>query len=767
MIGDPEKYQKLLAKLASLKGIEPEYRDVWGNLHSISQDITLSILSAMGCELDSSEKLEKEIQMMELRDWGPVTRSALIVSSNALPEEMLFQLPTGPGFEPDRLPKDLEAQLDIREESGEVKTQYYSSDKLWYKGMVRIGETLYLRGGLPFPPGLPVGRHHIALTLRQGSRIFDQGIPVMVCPERTYLPPSLEGEGKRAGLMISLAGLRSDHNWGIGDFRDLKALVRWVTEVLQADVIGLLPLHAVSNREPYNISPYYPSSRLYRNPIYLAIPEMEEFAQDPKADEMMASPENQKVLSELRESDKVQFEKVNRLKEKVFKIVFQTFLAHHWKPAGQETQRQKDFQAYIDQEGEYLDHFAVFCALAAYFETANSEFQTWGHWPPPFQNPQSQEVKVFRQEHWQEVLFYKFLQWQVDVQLSAVQELARNSGSEIGLLHDLALGTDPWGADSWAWREYTIPGIKVGAPPDDFSPLGQNWGFFPPNEERYHQGGYQHFALEIRKNSRPGGALRIDHILRFSRLFWILEDRPPQDGVYVRYSLEDYLKILALESIRNKTLIIGEDLGTLPTHLREVLHKYGFFSYRLFYFEKDQEGSLLSPSDYPEPALASVSTHDLPPLAGFWGMDDIVLRKDLGLLAAEGQFHQDMAARIREKRRMVDRLHQLGFLSREETLTLQAQEEPVLTDKIHRAVISFILSTRAKLAILSQEDLFGEKKQLNLPGTVTTYPNWSGKMRFSIEELWTNPEARKKAEIYRNLIDQSGRGIKKVPLFSP
>ena len=368
-------------------------------------------------------------------------------------------------------------------------------------------------------------------------------------------------------------------------------------------------------------------------------------------------------------------------------------------------------------------------------------------------------MKTFAKEHWQEVLFQKYLQWQVEDQLSAVQELALNSGSEIGLYHDLALGIDPWGADSWAWREFTIPGIKVGAPPDDFSPQGQDWGFFPPNEEKYRQQGYQHFSLEIRKNSRPGGALRIDHVMKFSRLFWILEGRPPQEGVYVRYFIEDYLKILALESDRNKTLIIGEDLGTIPDQLREVLHKYGLFSYRLFYFEKDEAGNLISPADYPESALAAVSTHDLPPLAGFWAMEDIVLRKELGLIATEEQFHQALAGRIREKRRMIDRLYQLGFLSLEERLTLQAQEKPVLTDEIHRAVLSFILNSRAKLAILTQEDLFGEKKQLNLPGTVDSYPNWSRKMRYTLEELRNHPEVLKKAEMFRGLIDQSGRGI--------
>jgi 4-alpha-glucanotransferase len=245
-----------------------------------------------------------------------------------------------------------------------------------------------------------------------------------------------------------------------------------------------------------------------------------------------------------------------------------------------------------------------------------------------------------------------------------------------------------------------------------------------------------------------------------------LEGRPAHEGVYVKYFLEDYLKILALESVRNKTLIIGEDLGTLPDHLREILYKQGVFSYRLFYFEKDETGHLIHPEAYPELALASVSTHDLPPLAGFWAMGDIVLRKNLGLFDEDGQFYQALSERIKDKRRMIDRLHQLGFLSKEDALTLHAQDEPVVTEGLHRAVLSYVLATKAKLTVISQEDLFLRKEQLNFPGTITTYPNWSRKMQYTIEELWNDPEVRKLVDRFRDLIDQSGRGIKKAVLSS-
>jgi len=190
------------------------------------------------------------------------------------------------------------------------------------------------------------------------------------------------------------------------------------------------------------------------------------------------------------------------------------------------------------------------------------------------------------------------------------------------------------------------------------------------------------------------------------------------------------------------------------------------FSYRLLYFEKDETGHLINPEIYPELALASVSTHDLPPLAGFWAMGDIVLRKNLGLFAEDGQFYQALAERIKDKRRMIDRLYQMGFLSKEDSLTLHAQDEPEVTEGLHRAVIAYVLATKAKLAFLSQEDLFLEKNQLNLPGTISTYPNWSRKMHYSIEDLWNDHEVQKLSDRFRELIDQSGRGIKNAVLSS-
>lgn len=754
-----EEYQERILQLARLKGIDSEYRDIWGQGHCVPLITQKKILSALGAPVENLEALQKEVQEEELRDWKRLTDPLLVVSAKDLPKQLFFQIPVGHEPKVGRIPEDLHFELAVREEDGNLKIHYFSYDQVRFKETKEMDRLFYLRGGLPFPQGLPLGYHSASLILFHNGRHFSQTIKIIVCPEQTYLPAVLKEDGKRAGLVVALAGLRSESNWGIGDLGDLKALVRWAIQVLRVEVVGLLPLHALSNREPYNISPYYPSSRFYRNPIYLHVPEIEEYSPGPGEGGAMLDPEARELINTLRASPMVLFEKAAALKRGILEKVFSVFLERHWQPKGQETDRQREFMAYIEGEGEFLDHFAAYCALEDYFQQEHPEFHTWNEWPLPFQDPHSLEVKTFQEDHWTEVLFHKFLQWQIDLQLSAVQDEATHLGAQIGLYHDLALGIDPWGADAWAWRDFFVPGIRVGAPPDDYSPRGQEWGFYPPNQQRIREDGYRFFAREIRKNSRPGGALRIDHILQFARLFWILEGDSPQDGVYVRYGLEETLKVLALESVRNKTLIIGEDLGTIPDQLREVLNQYGIFSYRLFYFEKNESGHLKSPEDYPDSALASISTHDLPPLKGYWGLKDIILRQDLGLFPDEEQFHRAMINRIMEKRMMIDSLHQNGFLSEEESLRLQAQEEPELPDALHRAVLSFLMATRSKLAVLSQEDLFKGGEQFNLPGTTTAYPNWSRKMGYSLEELREHPEAQKMARLFRTLIDQSGRGV--------
>ena len=746
-----EEEKEKFELLAAAYGIQPSYWDIWGNTKTIPVETLEQVLGAMGVDVSNPQKA---LQHGEHRSWNQLAPPVLVVSIDQLPADFFFHLPSSssPGA---RSEKELQVRLEITGENISPINHSYHLEQLNFKKDHQIDDITYECWSFPFPPTLSIGYYHFNLTVAYENHKHQQTTLVAICPEQAYLPPSLQGDGKRAGIAISLYGLRSANNWGVGDFGDLKEFIRWAIGSLHVDVIGLNPLHAISNRQPYNISPYFPSSRFYRNYIYLDIAAMEDFRSSPAANEFVQAEATQNLLAELRGSEFVQYERVATLKLQVLERVFQTFLDLHWLDKTGTTEHSRLFQAYLHKETALLDNFATFCALEDFFRQKDPNAWAWRQWPEPFQNPYSQEVQEFQQNHWQRILFHKYLQWQVEKQLKEAQNLAQSMGASVGLYHDLALGSDPGGADNWAYSNFFVQGVTVGAPPDDFALEGQNWGFHPPHREKYRNEGYSLFVQEIRKNCLAGGALRIDHIMRFFRLFWILQGQRAKNGTYVENYYQDLLNILTLESDRAKTLIIGEDLGTVPPQVREALAYLRIFSYRVFYFERDDHGGLKDPVSYPPYALATVSTHDLPTLAGFWAGEDLSLRNSLGLFPSEDQFHAALQKRASEKEEIVQRLAASGFLAKEAAndQTLHAE----ISDELHSAIIGFLFSTAAKLVVISQEDLFKDTRQQNVPGTVTEHSNWSTKMYYTLEELWQDPEVEKCVRVFRHWISTTGR----------
>jgi 4-alpha-glucanotransferase len=294
----------------------------------------------------------------------------------------------------------------------------------------------------------------------------------------------------------------------------------------------------------------------------------------------------------------------------------------------------------------------------------------------------------------------------------------------------------------------------VGSPPDDFSPNGQDWGFPPPNSERHREDGYRLFAESIRKNCRRGGALRIDHVMRLFRLYWIPDSSNATQGAYVRERGNDFLRILALESVRNRVVVIGEDLGTVEPEVREQLAGFGILGYRVFYFEKNGSGELRSYEEYPRQALVSSTTHDLPTLAGFWIGADIQARREAGLVD-EAAWRAQWEARAAEKQKVLDALLRLGLLPPH--LPRDAGAYPELTGELHNAIVGFLALTPSELLAINQEDLTKEQAQQNLPGSTWQYPNWGRKMRFTVEQLRGDSTARDYTAMFRNWIARSGR----------
>jgi len=477
---------------------------------------------------------------------------------------------------------------------------------------------------------------------------------------------------------------------------------------------------------------------------------IEDFARAPLARRLHATARIQNELAALRSSEFVEYERVARWKLLFLRLAFRQFQAE----LAADTPRAQQFLAWVEAEGELLDRYAVHAALDEVIHRRDPNVWNWPYWPEPLRDAASPETRAFAREYRRKVLFHKYVQWQIDLQLKSVRDHAAARELPLGLYHDLALATDRYGSDLWAHPNAFVSGCRVGSPPDDFSPSGQDWGFPPPNTAWYEADGYRLFIESIRKNARHGGALRIDHVMRFFRLFWIPDGLPAAQGTYVRDHWQNLLRILALESVRSRFVVIGEDLGTVEPWVRKELERFGIFSYRLLYFEKHPDGTFQLPGEYPAQALVTGSTHDLPTLAGFWLGRDIEARFRAGLIP-ESSYQEQLAARRQEKQRMLDVLLRLDLLP--SWFPRDAAAVPDFTGELHNALAGFLASTRSTLMVFNQEDLTKETEQQNLPGSTAEYPNWRRKMRFTVEELLTLPLAGDFNRMAKNWVQRTGR----------
>jgi 4-alpha-glucanotransferase len=714
-------YEEALSRAAELWGIESEYWDIWGNRHHATPEGVAAVLASLGVASDSLEALDRASEERLWSRWSRIAPLTAVI--NAHNPHLRLRLPA-------EAASNSEVKITIRFEDG---THASASSPIRIEPdaqRARLRGREFVEAWAPIPADGRLGYHDLTV---EHPGLPAANVRLILSPDRAFFPEAIAGNGRAAGISVSLYGVRSASNWGCGDFSDLKTLIDWVARDLGASFIGLNPLHAIPNRQPYNTSPYLPACSFYRNHIYLDITAIPEFAENRCARQLAEGPAVRKLIDGLREAEFVEYQGVARLKLRFLKLLFRFFL----KKFRANSPDAQPFRAYIEEQGRLLDDWAVYSVLDETIRRANRNIWLWTDWPTDYQDPRSQATREFAARNWRSVLFYKFIQWQIEVQLEAAQLHAKDRGLAIGLYHDLALATDRFGADLWANRPFYVGGCRVGAPPDDFSPNGQDWSFPPPNSDAHYEDGYRLFAESIRKNLGHGGALRIDHVMRFFHLFWIPNSLgDARRGIYVRDRHEDLIRILALESVRNKVLVVGEDLGTVADEVRETLHRFGILSYRLFYFEKWGDGRMRLPHEYPKQALVSASTHDLPTLAGFWQNRDIEARREVGVFRNEDDYHKSLADRMVDKQRMLDALFNLGLLPR--NCPRSAADYKELTGDLHNAIVGFLASTPSTLMVLSEEDLMKQLDQQNLPGTTAEYPNWCHKTRFPAEEFGKN-----------------------------
>lgn len=705
-------YDDALARAAAESGIDREYWDIFHNRHEVAADSIQQILSALGWDLSNAEKIDEQRFRRFQENTASLLPKTLVLSESE--RNVPIRHANGP------------IRFHISLESGESLTG--SIDSLEW----------------PLPKEVPRGYHRLKLTAGGESAECH----LIVCPDRTYLPARLVHGAKTAGFNVALYGLRSNRNWGCGDFTDLHELVEWAHDELGFSFVGVNPLHALHNRVPFNTSPYLPLSIYYKNLIYIDIERVPEFESSRCAQALLESHRIQQKIQAARTAEFVEYEQVASLKKRFLKLLYREFLRRR------NPERARLFDEYCACEGELLDKFALYCALDEILHKQDRNRWTWRDWPEPYQHADSDAVRAFAQQYRRTVEFYKYIQFVIDQQLCAVQRDAKSRGMEIGLYHDLAVATDSCGADLWAHRSFFVNGCRVGAPPDDFSPNGQDWSFPPPDTRAHRDSGYRLYRASIRKIVSYGGALRIDHVMRLFRLFWIPNGLQARDGAYVRDNATDLLRILALESVRSENIVIGEDLGTVTHEMRDMLSRFGILSYRLFYFEKhSREGAFRASSEYPRQALVSSATHDLPTLAGFWLGRDIEARRAAGLAGEQG-YRNQWNDRRREKQGMLDVLHAEHLLP--DYFERNADKIPDLNGDLHNAIVGFLAQMPSMILLLNHEDFTKETEQQNLPGSTAEYPNWRRKMKFAIEDL-RSETARPFSAMFRDQLRRAGR----------
>jgi 4-alpha-glucanotransferase len=743
MTGDE---QHVLDRLADRFGIEAEYDDIYGRRHVVSADTKRAILSAMGIQTGSLEAMRTELGTQEDRLWRQPCDTVLVARVGSTPV-WSFRMPVSPGQE-----DTVVIEWTLRDEAGHDVADEKLGPGFQPAEEHAVGGQRYLRFDLAIPSGLGIGYYTLRVRGLSKNGSVSGDLLVIITPGRCYAPPALQTDARAWGVSVQVYALRSATGWGAGDYGDLQTCVDWAGGALGAGIVGVNPLHVLKNTRPYHISPYSPDSRLFLNTLYIDVERIPEFRDSPEAKRMVEDPGFQARLQAARKSETVDYDEVRTLKHQALDVIFTGFEAGQFQQEEgmrqPRTDRARAFEDYCRQEGESLLTFALFQALQEHFSARSPSLSMWQDWPKSYRTPASAVCRRFLKSHRHRVRFYQYLQWIAHEQLNAVAQRTRELGMSIGLYHDLALGSDRGGTDAWACQPLFALGADSGCPPDAFSPEGQNWGLPPVIPHQLRATRYRMFIDLLRKNARYGGAIRLDHVMALFRLFWIPRGMPASAGAYVRYHREELLGILALESVRLKCVIVGEDLGTVPDGVRERLADAGVLSYRVFYFERRPDGEWKAPGEYPRQALAVVTTHDLPTLTGFWRGTDVDLRRSLGLYRDDAASHQAMDERQRDKAGVLQALAREGLLP---SSVAGGSTESELTPDLCEAIHRYLAHAPSMLMLVTLEDLLGEAKQINLPGTLDSYPNWSYKSSHTLDEASREPLAERLASVLRSI----------------
>ncbi|ENM5840344.1 4-alpha-glucanotransferase [Vibrio mimicus] len=706
-----------LKQVAEMAKIADRYVSAWGSEAQVEDDTIRHLLASLGYDTSSDEAL---LQSAEKKHKKDVVDPVLVVHQGAVIEVPLYLGVSA---------RESEFDWRLQTEQGDVLEGYLQS---------QIVRDERAEGGplvFALPNDLPLGYHTLLIARKRRKAPYE--MTLIVTPQACYKQPALVQGKKLWGPSIQLYTLRTQHNWGMGDFGDLKQLVADIAS-RGGDFVGLNPIHALFPANPEGASPYSPSSRRWLNILYIDVSSVPEFALSAEAQQKVGSPEFQQRLQKVRDAHWVNYSEVAELKLSVLPLLFAEFKKRH---LDKHSDRAHAFLNFVEEGGESLLHQAAFDALHAQLHAEDASVWGWPVFPEKYRRFDSAAVQKFIDEQKDQVHLYMYLQWIADAQIHEAQSLAEEKGMAVGLYRDLAVGVADSGSETWADHGNLLQDVSIGAPPDVLGPLGQNWGLPPLNPQVLQATAYDAYIKLLRANMKHCGALRIDHVLGLLRLWWIPKGENATKGAYIYYPVKDMLAILALESHRHQCSVIGEDLGTVPDEIVELLRDAGVHSYKVFFFETSKEdGGYVSPAHYAEQSMAALCTHDMPTLRGFWHCDDLKMGREIGLYPDEEQLQGLFDDRLKSKQGILDSVAWHGYLPA--GVGRDATQVP-MDSYLSEALQLHVAAGSSALLSVQLEDWLEMDKPVNIPGTVNEYPNWRRKLSVNLDEIFAREEVNR------------------------
>jgi 4-alpha-glucanotransferase len=690
-----------LHMLAEAAGVSAHWTDAFGQAQDVTTDSLRAILAALRLPADTEARCAESLAQVEALTRPAGLAPLLTVWAGEPVPVSATRLNEGDAYQ-------------VGLENGDA-----------VHGHLRRGPS----GALEIEPIQVPGYHaftckNVGTTLAVAPR---QCFSVADAFRRAGLPATQ----KAWGLSAQLYSLRRPNDGGLADFTALGSLAT-AAATQGASALACSPVHAMFSAEPGRFSPYGPSSRLFFNVLHIDPARV--FGADAFHAALAEVPQGAQRWAALESGRQVHWATAAPLRLAVLRRLFDS--ANLAIQPGNASSQAGAFADFCERGGQALQDHATFEALDASFQQEPIGLQgNCRQWPAEFHDPRSAQVHAFAQSHAPEIRFHQFLQWQADAGCAAVQASPRQAGMPIGIVADLAVGADPGGSQAWGLQSATLGGLSIGAPPDKLSTQGQSWGLGAFSPQALGAQGFAPWLAMLRANMRHAGGIRIDHILGLSRLWLVPDAQPASSGAYLRYPLDDLIRLTALESWRHGAIVIGEDLGTVPEGLSERLASAGLLGIRTLWFQRDGV-TFLPPREWTPDAIATTSTHDLATVAGWWAGRDIDWRHRLHLYPPETAASQPDEERAIDRQALSAALQQAGF-----TDTSAAPASAPLDE-----VLAFVGSTPSPLVMVPLEDVLGIVEQPNLPGTVEIHPNWQQRLPQEATALLQQPGTVRRLE---------------------